>query len=119
MLNHNASCLGCESYCIASVVAAYVSLMHAIVDGVSRYVSCRPHTRDAQPQSPVSTLDQIIGSESEVGPPGAALLLPTAPHGWVKCREHMSLYAVYVTNKVPLHLCVDLSRNILMYNSST
>ncbi len=30
---------------------------------------------------------------------GVALWLPTAPQGWVTCRE---LYTVYVTNKVPL-----------------
>ncbi len=28
--------------------------------------------------------------------------LPTAPQRWVKCREHISLYIVYVINKVPL-----------------
>ncbi len=28
--------------------------------------------------------------------PGAALWLPTAPQGWVKCREHVSLYTVYM-----------------------
>ncbi len=54
--------------------------------------------------SPVSTLDQSTGSESGVGPRGAALWLPTAPQGWVKCREHISLYSVNVANKVPLPL---------------
>ncbi len=29
-------------------------------------------------------------------------MLPTAPQGWVKCREHISLYTVYATNKAPL-----------------
>ncbi len=44
--------------------------------------------------SPVSTLDQGTGLESGVGP--AALWLPTAPQGWVKCREQISLYIVYM-----------------------
>ncbi len=34
--------------------------------------------------------------------PGAALWLPTAPQGRVKCRDQVSLYAVFVTNNVPL-----------------
>ncbi len=34
--------------------------------------------------------------------PGAVLWQPTAPQGWVKCRDHISLYTV--TNKVPLPL---------------
>ncbi len=36
----------------------------------------------------------------------AALWLPTAPQGWVKCRKHISLYTAYVTNKVSLCVCV-------------
>ncbi len=35
---------------MASVVVAYVSSMPRIVDSVSRFVLCRPHTRDAQPK---------------------------------------------------------------------
>ncbi len=53
--------------------------------------------------SPVSTLDPVwlrIWSWSL----GTTLWLPTAPQGWVKCRDHISLYTVYVTNKVPLPL---------------
>ncbi len=37
----------------------------------------------------------------------AALWLPTAPHGRVKCRDQNSLYAVYETNKIPLPLWVE------------
>ncbi len=32
------------------------------------------------------------------------VFVSTAPQGWVKCREHISLYTVFVTNKVPLLL---------------
>ncbi len=45
--------------------------------------------------SPVSTLDQGAGSESGVG-------LPTAPQGWVMCRDQILLYAVQVINNLAL-----------------
>ncbi len=61
--------------------------------------------------SPVSTVDQGTCFESEIGP--AALQLPTAPQGWVKCTY--ALYTVYVTNKVPLPLImVDLKCPVLL-----
>ncbi len=34
--------------------------------------------------------------------PSVVLWLPTVPPGWVKCRDQISLYTVYVTSKVPL-----------------
>ncbi len=51
----------------------------------------------------------------------SALWLLTAPQGWVKCREHISLYAVYVTNNVPLEKkywqqhCLSRTISILWY----
>ncbi len=45
--------------------------------------------------SPVITLGQDLGSV----PRRCAVALPTAPQGWVKCKDHITLYAVNVTNK--------------------
>ncbi len=55
----------------------------------------------------VETLDQ--GTESPTAPQAPLCRLPTAPLGWVKCREHISLLIilciiVYVTNKAHLSL---------------
>ncbi len=50
VLNCTASWLGCESYCVTSVLAACV-LMHRIMDSVLWYVSHQPHSRDGQPWS--------------------------------------------------------------------
>ncbi len=38
--------------------------------------------------------------------PGAALWLPTAPQGQVKCREHISLYVVYMWPIEDLYFCL-------------
>ncbi len=57
--------------------------------------------------TPVSTLDQGAGSDLELVP---ALWLPTAPQRRVKCREHISLYTVHVTNDVPLPLVSEHKR---------
>ncbi len=54
--------------------------------------------------SPVSTLDRGTGSESGVDSLGTALWLSSAPQGWVRCRDQISLYAVYVTSNIPLPL---------------
>ncbi len=46
----------------------------------------------------------------------AALWPPTAPQARVKCREHVSLYTVYVNNKVPLPLFVPVLVGSLQKN---
>ncbi len=57
------------------------------------------------------TLEQ--GTEPQTAPRAPHSRLPTAPLGWVKCREHISLLIirciiVYVTNKAHLSLKLQL-----------
>ncbi len=54
-----------------------------------------------------TTLEE--GTEPQTAPRALQCRLPTAPLGWVKCREHISLLIilciiVYVTNKAHLSL---------------
>ncbi len=56
------------------------------------------------------TLEQ--GTEPPTAPRALQCRLPTAPLGWVKCREHISLLIilciiVYVTNKAHLIICKE------------
>ncbi len=73
------------------------------------------------------TLEQ--GTEPPTAPRAPQCRLPTAPLGWVKCREHISLLIilciiVYVTNKAHLSLiciciCICVHREWLRYAKST
>ncbi len=67
------------------------------------------------------TLEQ--GTEPLTAPWAPQCRLPTAPLGWVKCREHISLLIilciiVYVTNKAHLSLICKFVCNVNMGTSA-
>ncbi len=69
-------------------------------------------TTEVRPLGKAPTLGQ--GTEPPTAPRALLCRLPTAPLGWVKCREHISLLIilciiVYVTNKAHLSLiCIKV-----------